>query len=163
MRRRVVTVEKLPSPSILSVFTDRQSVEVEQAIALGKELSALMDRLNVLIRLVEERALTAKVKPRKVTITHAGKPGRLAWTGERFTWNGLSLRTASRAVRLTAMDHLHRVIRIPKSDDSPPTLAAKEKPLHPAKRPMCKSCGAYKSWGTDARPLCPFCDGGAGD
>ncbi|KKK89193.1 hypothetical protein LCGC14_2735580 [marine sediment metagenome] len=30
-------------------------------------------------------------------------------------------------------------------------------------RPSCKRCGAYMSWGTAKKPLCPFCDCGTGD
>jgi len=30
-------------------------------------------------------------------------------------------------------------------------------------RPSCEHCGAYMTWGTDKKPECPFCDGGAGD
>lgn len=32
--------------------------------------------------------------------------------------------------------------------------------LRPPPRPSCPRCGAYMAWGTDAKPECPFCDGG---
>jgi hypothetical protein len=46
------------------------------------------------------------------------------------------------------------------------TKGHKTRPPKSSKRPLrpsCKSCGAYMAWGTDKKPECPFCDGGAGD